>query len=181
MSSVPPNMPPGGGYPPYDPKTSTAYTATAESRLARPARRLERPHATCGRPAIWAPMAPASPPWSGPIILICIWHHRPLGSHRDTSQASSFGHGTATGGLCCSSARAWLCPRGVVPSTCAARPLWRAAAALSASSSCSPFWALAAAGWNDSGARYAPIPRSGRRLLQFLRPAGARLRPADAP
>ena len=45
MSSVPPYTPPGGGaaaYPPYDPQDAMArLPRTAESRVARPARRLE--------------------------------------------------------------------------------------------------------------------------------------------
>jgi DUF4097 and DUF4098 domain-containing protein YvlB len=72
MSSVPPNMPPGGAPPPYDPKTQWRIYREQQRAAWRAQRDAWRAQRHAWKASYAGPYGPRVPSVVGPVILVCI-------------------------------------------------------------------------------------------------------------
>ena len=131
MSSVPPNIPPGGSAAPVSALRSKDPVAglpgAAKGRMAGTTRRLESAALRLeGR--VWRCLRPAGSSMVGPAILIAIGVVALLVVSGNIAVSNS-GPGMPAGGRCCLLLRAWDC-WGSGRLTCAGRHRYGAAAAL---------------------------------------------------
>jgi len=72
MSTVPPNMPPGGGQPPYDPKMQWRMYREQQRAAWRAQRDAWRAQRYAWKAGHMGPYGPRVPSVVGPVILVCI-------------------------------------------------------------------------------------------------------------